>query len=43
MKVNEGKLIGTGLKVAVIVSRFNELISSKLLEGAKKQARKRGK
>ena len=35
MKVNEGKLIGTGLKVAVIVSRFNELISSKLLEGAK--------
>jgi len=31
----EGMLIGKGLKFAVIVSRFNELITSKLLEGAK--------
>jgi 6,7-dimethyl-8-ribityllumazine synthase len=35
MKVLEGKLIGTGLTLAVVVSRFNELISGKLLEGAK--------
>jgi 6,7-dimethyl-8-ribityllumazine synthase len=35
MKVVEGKLIGTGLSMAIVVSRFNELISSKLLEGAK--------
>jgi 6,7-dimethyl-8-ribityllumazine synthase len=35
MRVVEGKLIGTGLSVAVVVSRFNELISNKLLEGAK--------
>lgn len=31
----EGMLIGKGLKFAVIVSRFNELITNKLLEGAK--------
>jgi 6,7-dimethyl-8-ribityllumazine synthase len=35
MKVLEGKLIGTGLTFAVAASRFNELISGKLLEGAK--------
>ncbi|GHS87194.1 6,7-dimethyl-8-ribityllumazine synthase [Synergistales bacterium] len=35
MKILEGKLIGTGLRIAVVVSRFNELISGKLLEGAK--------
>jgi 6,7-dimethyl-8-ribityllumazine synthase len=29
-----GNLIGTGLKVAVVVSRFNEFITSKLLSGA---------
>jgi 6,7-dimethyl-8-ribityllumazine synthase len=28
-------LIGKGLKFAVVVSRFNELITTKLLEGAK--------
>ena len=31
----EGLLIGKGLKFAVVVSRFNELITTKLLEGAK--------
>jgi 6,7-dimethyl-8-ribityllumazine synthase len=31
----EGILIGKGLKFAVVVSRFNELITRKLLEGAK--------
>jgi 6,7-dimethyl-8-ribityllumazine synthase len=31
----EGILIGKGLKMAVVISRFNELITTKLLEGAK--------
>ena len=31
----EGILIGKGLKIAVVISRFNELITTKLLEGAK--------
>lgn len=30
----EGDLIGTGLKVGVCISRFNELLSSRLLSGA---------
>ena len=34
MKVYEGKLIGKGLKFAIVVSRFNDFITSKLLEGA---------
>ncbi len=33
-KVHSGKLIGTGLKVAIVVSRFNEFVTSKLLAGA---------
>jgi 6,7-dimethyl-8-ribityllumazine synthase len=35
MAVYEGNLIGSGLKVAIVVSRFNELLSSRLLGGAK--------
>ena len=35
MRTIEGKLLGTGLSVAIVVSRFNDLISGKLLEGAK--------
>ena len=35
MQTIEGKLLGTGLSVAIVVSRFNDLISEKLLEGAK--------
>ena len=35
MKVTEGKLIGTGLKIAIVASRFNELVTSRLIEGAK--------
>ncbi len=31
--VIEGSLIGTGLKFAVVASRFNDFITSKLLEG----------
>lgn len=30
----EGNLIGSGLKIAVVVGRFNEFITSKLLGGA---------
>ena len=33
-KIYQGNLIGTGLKVGIIVSRFNEFITSKLLGGA---------
>ncbi|MDO4935842.1 MAG: 6,7-dimethyl-8-ribityllumazine synthase [Phascolarctobacterium sp.] len=34
MKTVEGKITGKGLKVAVVVSRFNEFITNKLLSGA---------
>jgi len=30
----EGKLIGTGLKIGIVVSRFNDVITEKLLQGA---------
>ena len=33
-KTYEGKLVAEGLHFAVVVSRFNDFISSKLLEGA---------
>lgn len=33
--VYEGKLIGTGLKFGIVVSRWNDFMGSKLLEGAK--------
>ncbi len=33
-KTHSAKLIGTGLKVAIVVSRFNEFVTSKLLSGA---------
>ena len=32
--VFEGHLVGTGLKIGVVVGRFNEFITSKLLGGA---------
>lgn len=34
MKIIEGKLEAKGLKFGIIVSRFNEFITSRLLEGA---------
>ena len=34
MKVLEGKLTGSGIKVGIVVSRFNEFIVSKLVGGA---------
>jgi len=33
-KVFEGHLVGTGLKIGIVVGRFNEFITSKLLGGA---------
>lgn len=33
-KIIEAQLIGTGLKVGIVVGRFNEFITSKLLGGA---------
>ncbi|MBR0094079.1 MAG: 6,7-dimethyl-8-ribityllumazine synthase [Synergistaceae bacterium] len=35
MKTTEGKLIGSGLRFAIVASRFNELVTSRLIEGAK--------
>ncbi|GAB6116528.1 6,7-dimethyl-8-ribityllumazine synthase [Thermoanaerobacter brockii subsp. lactiethylicus] len=34
MKIYEGKLIAEGKKFGIVVSRFNEFITGKLLEGA---------
>jgi 6,7-dimethyl-8-ribityllumazine synthase len=34
-KIFEGNLSGSGLKFSIVISRFNEFISSKLLNGAK--------
>ncbi|WP_409304340.1 6,7-dimethyl-8-ribityllumazine synthase [Peribacillus sp. SCS-155] len=33
-KIFEGNLIGTGLRVGIVVGRFNEFITNKLLSGA---------
>lgn len=38
----EGHLIGTGLKIAIVVSRFNEFITGKLLSGAEDALRRHG-
>ncbi|MDD4309027.1 MAG: 6,7-dimethyl-8-ribityllumazine synthase [Candidatus Cloacimonetes bacterium] len=34
MRVIEGKLVSRGFRIALVVSRFNEFIGSKLLDGA---------
>jgi len=34
MGVYEGNLIGTGLRIGIVISRFNELLSGRLLTGA---------
>lgn len=34
VQVFEGKLIGTGLKIGIVVARFNDSITKNLLEGA---------
>lgn len=42
MNVHEGTLIATGLKVALVVSRFNSLITEQLLTGAADTLRRHG-
>ncbi len=42
MTVFEGDLIGKGLKVGIVVSRFNELLSNRLLEGAQDALQRHG-
>ncbi|WP_044642328.1 6,7-dimethyl-8-ribityllumazine synthase [Risungbinella massiliensis] len=42
MRVWEGSLVGTGLKVAVVVGRFNDFITDKLREGAIAALKKHG-
>ena len=34
VKTYEGKVVGTGVRVGVVAGRFNELLSSKVVEGA---------
>jgi 6,7-dimethyl-8-ribityllumazine synthase len=41
-KVYEGTLVATGLRFGIVVSRFNEFITSKLLEGALDALRRHG-
>ena len=41
-KIFEGQLIGKGLCFAVIVSRFNEFITGKLLDGARDALQRHG-
>ena len=40
--IYEGDLIGTGLKVGVVVSRFNSFITTKLLDGALDSLKRHG-
>src|SRR5918992_265611 len=42
MRTLEGPLDGAGLHVGIVVSRFNELITERLLEGAVTTARECG-
>ena len=42
MKIHEGNLVGTGLKVAIVASRFNDFIVSRLVEGALDGLRRHG-
>src|SRR5690625_6954493 len=41
-KTYEGSLVGTDLKIAVVAGRFNEFITSKLLEGATDTLKRHG-
>lgn len=42
MKTYEGKLVSEGLRFGIVVSRFNELITSRLLSGALDALRRHG-
>ncbi|MBB2479525.1 6,7-dimethyl-8-ribityllumazine synthase [Bacillus sp. APMAM] len=41
-QIFEGNLVGTGLKIGVVVGRFNEFITSKLLGGAQDALKRHG-
>lgn len=41
-KTYEGHLVGTGLKIGIVVSRFNEFITGKLLSGAEDALKRHG-
>lgn len=42
MKVVKGNLIAEGIKFGIVISRFNEFVSSKLLEGAEDTLTRQG-
>lgn len=42
MRIIEGSLVGTGLSIAIVVSRFNDFITDKLREGALAALKKHG-
>lgn len=42
VKTLEGNLVGTNVRVGIVVGRFNEFITSKLLSGAKDALRRHG-
>jgi len=42
VKVHEGKLLGIGRRFGIVISRFNELVSQRLLEGALDCLRRHG-
>lgn len=41
-KTYEGNLVGTDLKIAIVVGRFNEFITGKLLDGAMNTLKRHG-
>lgn len=41
-KTFEGHLVGSGLKIAIVVSRFNEFITNRLLSGAEDALKRHG-
>jgi len=42
MAIYEGTLVGSGLRIAIVVSRWNELITNRLLDGARDALRRHG-
>ena len=40
--IYEGHLVGTGLKIGIVVARFNDFITGKLLSGAEDALRRHG-
>lgn len=42
MNIFEGELIGTDLKIAIVLSRFNDLVGNRLLDGALDMLRRHG-